>query len=84
MNKDFNFDTICKLSAKIIILIILLICILNGDKLSDVIYRSHVAEGFNEFEAMQLYISVQLVFLILSFLDIGLIVVDYANLIKKI
>ena len=84
MNKDFNFDTICKLSAKIIILIILLICILNGDKLSDIIYRSHVAEGFSEFEAMQLYISVQLVLLILSFLDIGLIVVDYANLIKKI
>ena len=83
MDKDFNFATVCRLSAKIIILIILLICVLNGDKLSDIIYRSHVAEGFSEFEAMQSYISVQLVLLILSILDIGLIVIDYATLNKR-
>lgn len=71
-----NFRLITGTSVKTIILILLVICILNGSKISDFIYSLNT-EGFSEFEGMRTYISVQIILSILSILDALLIAVDY-------
>ena len=76
-----NFRLIAGISVKTIILILLIICILNGSKISDFIYSLNT-EGFSEFEGMRTYISVQIILSILSILDALLIAVDYYKISK--
>ena len=76
-----NFRLITGISVKAIILILLVICILNGSKISDFIYSLNT-EGFSEFEGMRTYISVQIILSILSILDALLIAVDYYKISK--
>ena len=76
-----NFRLIAGISVKTIILILLIICILNGSKISDFIYSLN-AEGFSEFEGMRTYISVQIILSILSILDALLIALDYYKISK--
>lgn len=76
-----NFRLITGISVKAIILILLVICILNGSKISDFIYSLNT-EGFSEFEGMRAYISVQIILSILSILDALLIAVDYYKVSK--
>lgn len=77
-----NFRLITGISVKTIILILLVICILNGSKISDFIYSLNT-EGFSEFEGMRAYISVQIILSILSILDALLIAVDYYKVSKN-
>lgn len=76
-----NFRLIAGISVKTIILILLIICILNGSKISDFIYSLNT-EGFSEFEGMRTYISVQIILSILSILDALLIALDYYKISK--
>ena len=78
-----NYNPIIRISIKIIILVVLLICIFNGAKISDFIYHLNVVEGYSEFDSIRLYISIQIILSVLSIFNIGLILVDYCIFLKS-
>lgn len=83
MNKKDD-NTITYIAYKVMILLILLICIFNASAISRVIFLPHYPEiEYGDFTIITSYITAQILFSLLSVLDIGLIVVDYLNLSKN-
>ena len=83
MNKKDD-NTITYIACKVMILLILLICIFNASAISRVIFLPHYTEiEYSDFTIITSYITAQILFSLLSVLDIGLIVVDYLNLSKN-
>ncbi len=82
LNMKDNFNLTISISIKILILILLLICIFNGSTISDYIYSLN-SDGFSEFEGLRTYISVQVIFSILSILDVSFIAIDYYRILVE-
>ena len=78
-----NYNPIIRISIKVIILVVLLICIFNAAKISEFIYHLNVVEGYSEFDSMRLYISIQIILSVLSIFNIGLVLVDYCIFFKS-